>query len=76
MRIYLCRGYIYMTQHDLYGTQVCPALQKVAGKGMTKTVGRYLFIEGRSDGIAFEQFPETLAGHRFACPGDKKILTG
>ena len=34
MRVYLCRSYVFMTQHLLDHTQVCPILNQVSSKRM------------------------------------------
>ena len=66
MRIDLRCGDVCMTQHDLYGTQIGPSLEKVRGEGMAEGVRMNPLAKTCLRSILFYDLPESLP--RYSIP--------
>jgi hypothetical protein len=62
MGVYLGRGDVHMSQHDLNRPKVRPAIQEVGGKGMAKGMRMDFVFQPRHPSVFFYDFPKTLPG--------------
>ena len=72
MRVDLGGGNVRMTQHLLNRAQIGSPLQKVGRKSVPQCMGRDRRRNMSFQDILFQDFPETLPGHRHFSPGDEK----
>jgi hypothetical protein len=61
MRVYLGGGDIGMSQHELQSPEIGTLPEQVRGKGMAQGVRAEVRRQTDLAGIAFEDFPESLA---------------
>ena len=72
MGVDLGRGNIHVAKHHLDRTEICPSLQKMAGKGVAEKMGENSFSNACSPPIGFDIFPELLPAHPHAQAVDEK----
>src|ERR1041384_3225352 len=66
VRINLRSGNIGVAEHRLHGSQIGAAFEQMGRERMTQGVRRHSLSNARGQGVAPNEFPETLAGHAFS----------
>ena len=64
--IYLCGGYISMTEEFLDSSKICPLHDKVGGKTMPKGVRGNLFLNICPKSTVFDNTPDRDSAHWFS----------
>ncbi len=69
-------GDVYMSQHGLYGSQVCSSVKEMGRKCMTQGMGVYFAARRTLPCVPVEQLPESLTGERLGRTGEKEVGAG
>ena len=66
VRINLRSGNIGVAEHRLHGSQIGAAFEQMGRERMTQGVRRHSLANARGQGVAPNEFPETLPAHAFS----------
>ena len=72
VRVYLGRGYVRVSQHNLDRSQVGAALEEVGRERMPEGMGTYLSGYARFERVILYYLPEALARHASPEPRDEE----
>ncbi len=72
----LCGGDVGVSEHFLYGEEVCAVGEEVCGEGVSELVGGNFLLYSSGEGEDFEIFPESLPGHGGASACDEEVGGG